>query len=259
MIACGCGCMALPAMASDYVYTESVTVDDNTISLSWDCGTTLTNNDTSTSWWDGGTDAISLTGDFQLRVTWENSSDPNYSDAVVEFYDSTPYYWDWTLGESSGWGDLMTNATATTFVYTEDGTETDIVIPGTSNSEFQGLYELVAVRSGTTLLVQVSLVRTADDYNDQVAVYTVTTTGFTTDDLTFVITGNPYFLSDIIYYEAGECDSTAIVDTSVDAEVVATEYYTISGAKVSEPAKGVNIVKETLSNGTIVTSKIIVK
>ena len=72
MIACGCGCMALPAMASDYVYTESVTVDDNTISLSWDCGTTLTNNDTSTSWWDGGTDAISLTGDFQPKNVIRN-------------------------------------------------------------------------------------------------------------------------------------------------------------------------------------------
>lgn len=256
--------VALPSVAADYVKTESVTIDNTAISLNWDCGTILANNDTSTTWWDGASDVVSVTGDFQVRLTWQNTTDPNYSDVVVEFYDSSSNYWDWILGATSGWGSLMTACTSTTFSYTEDGEEATQVVPGTSDSEFQGLYELVAVRSGTTLYVQASLVRTADGFDEQVAVYTVVSTGFSTEALTFLLVGNPYFISDLtIYYPCeGTCnceDNTGIDALSADYEVVATEYYTISGAKVDEPQKGINIVKETLSNGTVVTSKVVVK
>lgn len=255
---------ALPAVAADYVVTESVTVGGTEIALAWDCGATLTNNDVSASWWTGGTDAVSLTGDFQVRLTWQNSTDPNYSDVVVELSYPDSLYWDWTLGADDGWGDLLTNCTSTTFSYTEDGEEATQVTPGSSNGEFQGLYELVVVRSGTTLYVQASIVRTADGFDNQVAVYTVVSEGFSTDDMTFLLTGNPYFISDLmVYYPCeGTCnctESTGLDAPEADYEVVSTEYYTISGAKVDEPQKGVNIVKETLSNGTVVTSKVIVK
>lgn len=256
--------VALPSVAADYVKTESVTIDDTAISLNWDCGTTWENADTDGSWWNGSVgNTVSLSGDFSLRVTWSNTRDANYSDVVVEFYNSSLLYWDWTIGDVAGWGDLLTAGT-TTYAYTEDGETADWVSTGTSNGEFQGLYELVAVRSGSTLLVQVSLVRTADGFDEQVAVYTVTTTGFTTDDLTFTMTGNTYWIDSIVYYGIceGTCncdDNTGIDALSADYEVVATEYYTISGAKVDEPQKGINIVKETLSNGTVVTSKVVVK
>lgn len=43
------------------------------------------------------------------------------------------------------------------------------------------------------------------------------------------------------------------------AEVVKTEYFSLSGARVAEPVKGVNIVKQTLGDGSVRTSKRIVR
>ena len=51
--------------------------------------------------------------------------------------------------------------------------------------------------------------------------------------------------------------STAITSTTSDSEILSTEYYTLSGAKVTEPVKGITIVKEQLSDGTVRTSKIV--
>jgi hypothetical protein len=45
--------------------------------------------------------------------------------------------------------------------------------------------------------------------------------------------------------------------TNSDVIVVKTEYFTTTGAKLEEPIKGINIVKETMSDGKVVTSKII--
>jgi len=41
-----------------------------------------------------------------------------------------------------------------------------------------------------------------------------------------------------------------------DATVVSTEYYDISGVKLSMPVRGINILKKTMSDGSVVTSKI---
>lgn len=64
-----------------------------------------------------------------------------------------------------------------------------------------------------------------------------------------------------IYYikvaYASNNNSNAISSLATDAEVVSTEYYTLSGAKVTEPGKGVTIVKQLLSDGKVVTSKVI--
>lgn len=54
-----------------------------------------------------------------------------------------------------------------------------------------------------------------------------------------------------------ETSSTAITSTTSDSEVLSTEYYTLSGAKVTEPVKGITIVKEQLSDGSVRTSKIV--
>ena len=43
------------------------------------------------------------------------------------------------------------------------------------------------------------------------------------------------------------------------AEGVKTEYFSLSGARVAEPVKGVNIVKQTLGDGSVRTSKRIVR
>lgn len=118
----------------EYVTTSQISVNETTYYLTWGDASELTNNDTSGSWWDGATDTHSLAaGDFAVRFTWSNTRDINYSDVVAELYDSNSNYWDWTVGDASGWGTLQGNFT---LVYTEDGEVADNVAPGTSNGEF---------------------------------------------------------------------------------------------------------------------------
>ncbi|MCD8236470.1 MAG: hypothetical protein LUD00_07410 [Prevotellaceae bacterium] len=54
-------------------------------------------------------------------------------------------------------------------------------------------------------------------------------------------------------------DSQVSIDgvTPSGAEVVAVEYYTLGGVRVATPQKGVNILKATLSDGTVKVSKVI--
>lgn len=53
-----------------------------------------------------------------------------------------------------------------------------------------------------------------------------------------------------------ESGSTAISSIE-DKTVVAVEYYSLTGAKASSPVAGVNIVRTTYSDGSVVTSKIV--
>lgn len=50
---------------------------------------------------------------------------------------------------------------------------------------------------------------------------------------------------------------TPVTDIEANGEVVSVEYYNVAGAQIEKPAKGVNIVKTTYSNGATVTSKIV--
>ncbi len=58
-----------------------------------------------------------------------------------------------------------------------------------------------------------------------------------------------------------EIDPTAISNLDADdsAEVVATQVYSLSGQPVGSLTNGVNIVRETLSNGTVRTRKVVVR
>ena len=53
--------------------------------------------------------------------------------------------------------------------------------------------------------------------------------------------------------------STALRPISSDAEVVNTTYYNLAGVKATTPQKGLNIVVRTLSDGSKVTEKLLVK
>lgn len=53
--------------------------------------------------------------------------------------------------------------------------------------------------------------------------------------------------------------STSLRPVTTDAEVVATDYFTLSGSKFSTPQKGINIVRRTLSDGTVQTDKVVIK
>lgn len=61
------------------------------------------------------------------------------------------------------------------------------------------------------------------------------------------------------FYLYGEAESqAAIEDVTVDAEVVAVEYFNIQGQQLNaEPENGLFIKKEVLSNGTVKASKIV--
>lgn len=53
--------------------------------------------------------------------------------------------------------------------------------------------------------------------------------------------------------------STALRPISSDTEVVNTTYYNLAGVKATTPQKGLNIVVRTLSDGSKVTEKLLVK
>jgi len=61
-----------------------------------------------------------------------------------------------------------------------------------------------------------------------------------------------------VIYEVKDT-STPVVNINSEVEIVATEYYSVSGVVSVTPQKGINIVKETLSDGSIRTRKLIVK
>lgn len=44
-----------------------------------------------------------------------------------------------------------------------------------------------------------------------------------------------------------------------EGEVISTEYYTISGMRVSAPQKGLNIIRKTYENGAVIVDKVIMK
>ena len=43
------------------------------------------------------------------------------------------------------------------------------------------------------------------------------------------------------------------------ADVVASTYYTVAGQEIAAPVKGINLVKQTLADGSVKTIKVIVK
>lgn len=61
-------------------------------------------------------------------------------------------------------------------------------------------------------------------------------------------------VSDLILSEGGD---SAISSVESAAEVVAEEYYTVSGIRVAEMVPGLNLVKQTLSDGSVKTVKVI--
>jgi hypothetical protein len=59
----------------------------------------------------------------------------------------------------------------------------------------------------------------------------------------------------------GKTAPTAIskVNNDSQAAAISTAYFTVNGARVAAPQKGINIVKKTLSDGTVKVQKVLVK
>ena len=51
-------------------------------------------------------------------------------------------------------------------------------------------------------------------------------------------------------------DGTGITDSTINKEVVSTEYYNIVGVRTNEPTKGLNMVKSTMSDGSVSVEKV---
>ena len=54
-------------------------------------------------------------------------------------------------------------------------------------------------------------------------------------------------------------DATGVLDIQSSASVVSTEVFTVGGARINAPQRGVNIIKTKLSDGTVKIQKVIVK
>lgn len=143
------------------------------------------------TWWSGGTDTVTATGDFIVRLTWSNTRDTSYTDAVIEINNGSKW-WDANSFEGGGWGDLYTATTSTTETFYLNGAETTKVALGTAGY-FEGNYTATVVRSGDQLVVVISLVKTNGDVYTQV----IQQNGFTTDTVYVGINGNPYWIDDI--------------------------------------------------------------
>lgn len=68
---------------------------------------------------------------------------------------------------------------------------------------------------------------------------------------------------DLEYSNAGDPrwngQTVGISFTDANKEIISSEYYNIVGMKLNTPAKGLNIVKNTMSDGTVETSKVYIK
>ena len=63
----------------------------------------------------------------------------------------------------------------------------------------------------------------------------------------------------VIVYSVKEESATAVALPVSDASVVSTDYVSLSGQILAAPQRGVNIVRQTLSDGSVRTTKIVVK
>lgn len=188
----------------------SVSVDGSAVTLSNPVD--VVNNDTDGAWWNGGTESLSVSGDFVVQYTWTNTRDMSYTDAVVEFSDGTKY-WDQTTFADL-WGDLYTGATTTSAKFYLNGKETTQVALGTTDY-FGGEYTVTIVRNGDELIVVENVKKT----NGDVYAYVITQSGVTTDEVSTCLTGNPYWIDDIkVAYSADTSNMLKVTINYVDED-----------------------------------------
>ena len=74
-----------------------------------------------------------------------------------------------------------------------------------------------------------------------------------------VINPNAGYYYGIVKYVVENGSSTGISSSVSSATVVSTEYFNVVGVKQNEPVKGLNIVKKTMDDGTVVVEKEYIK
>lgn len=67
--------------------------------------------------------------------------------------------------------------------------------------------------------------------------------------------GKTFCLSDVKFHGYATTTGSGVASIEADATPVATEYYTVQGIKVAEPAEGLYIVKTVMSDGSVKVNK----
>lgn len=154
----------------------------------------VANTDTSGAWWDSdpmGQKQIS--GDFAVQYSWKNTEDANwYQDVVLELTDGSLFFSkNFLISAPISNDSMLWTGTPITTVTCSDGSTSIPTQPTTET--VLGDYTASIVRIGDTLIVtQVAVLdsgitwKVVDRYE-----------GFTENDLTVQINGNPYFADDL--------------------------------------------------------------
>lgn len=154
----------------------------------------VTNTDTSGAWWDS--DPIGqkqISGDFAVQYSWKNTEDANwYQDVVLELTDGSLFFSkNFLISAPISNDSMLWTGTPITTVTCSDGSTSIPTQPTTET--VLGDYTASIVRIGDTLIVtQVAELdsgitwKVVDRYE-----------GFTENDLTVQINGNPYFADDL--------------------------------------------------------------
>ena len=179
----------------------------------------VTNTDTSGGWWDSDpTGQKQISGDFAIQYSWTNTRDVNwYQDVVLELTDGTNYltknFFIEALVNTDNVPQLWTASdTAKRSTTTTHNGETATLPAQNTGSSFEGDYTASIVRIDSTLIIMQTLVLTNGDVWQVEDVFT----GFSTVDLTVQLTGNPYWVDDILV-TVGEMNKTGTM--AVDFEV----------------------------------------
>ncbi len=71
----------------------------------------------------------------------------------------------------------------------------------------------------------------------------------------YFCTGSKACIYGFVFEPEAVVDPVAVKSINSNATVVKTEYFSISGARLNSPVNGLNIIRKTMSNGSIVTTK----
>lgn len=176
----------------NYVCTICDAVDTASLDALATTSQTITNQDTTvdSTWWNGATSVINVTGDFVAKITFTNAT-KDYVEAVVEMQDTsaaTDTFFDMRMDNATNafdlWGVIYDGATKETVQY---GTQ-----PTSGN--WIGDYTIYVWRNGDAFGVYMQF--TADGSDSVTYALGCYGTGFNVNDLELKINGNPCGLTD---------------------------------------------------------------
>lgn len=180
---CECGAREFSTTVDDAVYKGDL------------LPVVMKNNDTSSAWWNGSTNDITMKDYSATIITWENTRDKNFYDYAVELVfnlggkvGDTPDGQFIDFDPTNQWTAEWVSVTAPTL---DGSTSGEQQTAGKDNAGY-GTYVATIIRTGTTVSVTVEF--TANGSDTVTWTRTATATNCPTGDMVIRIAGNPYFL-----------------------------------------------------------------